>query len=135
MSNHQAHSRVFVVLAWTLGLSIAACNVDDSTKKATFPVTAEEGSRRCVAACRIFAGTNCETRAAEFCKNAEKNCESRYSKHLSCASELGALDACAASQPASNFTCPLGTIADEIRPYRLSEDACVEEARAVSECL
>jgi hypothetical protein len=133
MSKQQANSRAFVA-AWIVGLSLAACNVDGSTKKETLSVTAEEGARRCVAACRIFSGTGCQTRAAEFCKNAEENCETRYSTRSNCASELGALDACAASQPASNFACPLGTIADEIRPYRLSEDACVDDARAVSEC-
>jgi len=135
MSKHQANSPGLVVAAWIVGLSLAACNFDGSTKKETLALSAEDGPRQCVAACRIFAGTGCQTKAAEFCKDAEKNCESRYSRNPSCASQLGALDACAAGQPASNYSCPLGTIADEIRPYRLSEDACVEEARAVSECL
>jgi hypothetical protein len=135
MSRHQANSRVFDVAAWIVGLSLAACNVDETTRKASLPLSAEEGARRCVAACRVFSGTDCETRAAEFCRSADQNCEARYSSHSNCASVLAALDACAASQPASNFTCPLGNVEDAIRPYRLSEDACVDDARAVSECL
>jgi hypothetical protein len=79
--------------------------------------------------------TNCTTAAADFCEAAEQNCEARYDDNPDCVAELASMDACAAAQPASNFTCPLGTIPDEVRPYRLSEDACVSNASALDNCL
>ena len=112
-----------------------ACNTGEDTDKATFTATAQSGIERCVRACETFQTTGCGTRAADFCASAQANCEGRYRDHASCVAELGFLDNCAAGQIAANFSCPLGSIRDEIRPYRLSEDACVDEAMAVRHCL
>ena len=90
--------------------------------------------QQCIRACQTFSTINCETAAADFCKNAEQSCEARYSAHPECSGQLDALDRCAATQPSSLFECPNG-LADEIRPYRLSEDACVEAANELVRCL
>lgn len=110
-----------VLLACAL---LAACNSADS-----------DGIHQCVQACQALLKTSCDTRAVDFCRNAEENCEARYSAHPDCRAQLTAMDQCAVAQPTANYVCPLGTIADEIRPYRLSEDACVERAMALQECL
>jgi hypothetical protein len=89
----------------------------------------------CVEACATFLTTNCTTAAADFCEDAEQSCQDRYDDNPGCVAELAAMDACAAAQPPSNFACPLGTIPDEVRPYRLSEDACVSNASALDACL
>lgn len=96
---------------------------------------ASAGSALCVQACQTFMSTGCATKAAQFCQSAQDGCDARYRAHASCVAELDALDRCAAAEPAKNFACPLGTIVDDVRPYRLSEDACVSEAQAVKSCL
>lgn len=92
------------------------------------------GVQQCVQACQTLLATNCETRALDFCKNAEQNCEARYSAHPDCHAQLEAMDQCAVAQPASNFTCPLGTLPNEIRPYHLTDDVCVEVGMALEGC-
>jgi hypothetical protein len=93
------------------------------------------GVEDCITACEAFSMTNCSTPAADFCESAQQNCQARYDDNPDCQAQLEAMDACAAAQPAANFTCPLGTVPDELRPYRLTEDVCVTEATALEECL
>lgn len=93
------------------------------------------GVENCVTACESFLMTNCSTPAANFCASAQQNCQARYDTHANCRVELEAMDACAATKPIGNFSCPLGTIPDEVRPYRLTEDVCLSEANALTNCL
>jgi hypothetical protein len=102
---------------------LAACNSDG------------EGVQQCVQACQTLLKTSCDTPAVDFCRNAEENCEARYSAHPDCRAQLAAMDQCAVTQPTANYVCPLGTIPDELRPYHLSEDACVDRAMGLQECL
>jgi hypothetical protein len=93
------------------------------------------GVKDCVTACETFLMTSCSTPAADFCESAQQSCETRYDDHLNCEAQLEAMDACAATQPLANFTCPLGTVPDEVRPYNLTEDVCVNAANALIQCL
>lgn len=93
------------------------------------------GVENCVTACETFLMTNCSTPAAEFCESAQQNCETRYEIHGNCQAELEAMDVCAAAQPLRNFSCPLGTIPDEARPYHLTEDVCLRVANELINCL
>jgi hypothetical protein len=93
------------------------------------------GVEDCVTACETFLMTNCSTPAADFCENAQQNCEARYVTHANCQADLEVMDACAATQPVPNFVCPLGTIPNEAAPYNLTEDVCVREAFDLNSCL
>jgi hypothetical protein len=95
----------------------------------------EVGIEQCIQACRGLVKTSCDTRAVDFCRNAEESCEARYDAHPDCQAQLEMMDRCAGAQPATSFVCPLGTISDEIRPYRLTEDVCLDAAKALQECL
>lgn len=93
------------------------------------------GVEDCVKACEIFLMTNCSTPAADFCESAQQNCLTRYDAHPKCRAQLDAMDACAAAQPVANFTCPLGTMPNVVRPYNVTEDVCVGVATALIDCL
>ncbi len=93
-----------------------------------------EGLQHCVQACQTLLATNCDTRAVDFCQNARENCEVRYNAHPDCRAQLEAMDGCAGKQPAASFVCPLGVINDELRPYHLSEDMCVNAAIELQGC-
>jgi hypothetical protein len=102
---------------------------------ASADASAANGVRDCRKACETFLGTGCMTQAATFCKGAQQNCEARYDSHPSCRAQLDAMDACSATQPPANFVCPLGVIADDVRPYHTTEDSCVTAAAALGKCL
>jgi hypothetical protein len=93
------------------------------------------GVRDCVSACETFLMTNCSTPAADFCESAQQSCQERYDNYANCQAELEAMDACAATQPVANFSCPLGTVPDEVRPYHVVEDVCVLLANALIQCM
>jgi hypothetical protein len=93
------------------------------------------GIENCIKACNTFTTTGCSTRAADFCNSAQQNCHTRYDASPACRAQVEAMDACSASQPASNFICPLGTSSDPVRPYRVSQDVCVREAQALTDCI
>src|SRR5262245_23680270 len=121
-------NRTIFIALWS-GLVLAACDSANTDNNGNNLATS--GSALCVQACQTFISTGCDTRAAEFCRSPQDSCDARYRAHATCVVELEALDRCAAGEPAKNYACPLGTIADDVRPFRLSEDACVSEAQAV----
>lgn len=102
----------------------SACNSDSAN-----------GIDQCVQACETLLTTNCESNATAFCQDAQTQCKARYDENDDCLAELKAMDACAAAEAANNFVCPLGLQTDEVRPYLLSEDSCVQVARALAECM
>lgn len=93
------------------------------------------GVSDCIEACATFTTTGCNTQAANFCNSAQQNCQERYDSFPTCRLQLEAMDACAAAQPASSYVCPLGTLSDPVRPYRTSQDVCVTQAQALTNCL
>lgn len=132
----QPHSIVRVAGAACLAFGVlTACQFGDDPQSRSLGSGLEDRVGQCVKACEVFATTGCNTRAARFCEQALDNCKARYRAHPKCAEQLAALDTCAAAQPAHNYSCPLGNVPDPARPYRVSEDVCVDEARAVSSCL